>query len=63
MLVLTRKEGEWIQIGDQIVVKITEVQGNRVRIGIEAPPEVAIRRREICFEDPTELKTTESIPS
>lgn len=62
MLVLTRNAGEWIQIGDQIRVQITDIQGNRVRIGISAPTDVAIRREEICFEANCPKKT-ESQPS
>lgn len=46
MLVLTRKSGEQIRIGDSIIVTITRVQGNRVGIGIEAPSQVLIQRSE-----------------
>lgn len=44
MLVLSRKTGEEIQIGDEIIVKITHIQGGRVRIGIEAPKHISITR-------------------
>jgi carbon storage regulator len=47
MLVLSRKPGEQIVIGDKIRVTIVEVRGNRVRIGIEAPDDVAIFRAEL----------------
>lgn len=47
MLVLSRKRNESIHIGEGIVVTVTEVRGNRVRVGISAPPEVSIRRGEI----------------
>ncbi|WP_286177354.1 carbon storage regulator [Stieleria mannarensis] len=47
MLVLSRKENEWIQIGDEIVLTITAIKGNRVSVGIEAPDDVAIRRGEL----------------
>jgi carbon storage regulator len=47
MLVLSRKEGERIVIGGNIVVTIVASRGERVRIGIEAPPEVPIHRQEI----------------
>ena len=50
MLVLSRKEGEKIQIGDDIVLTITKMKGNRVSIGIEAPGDVTIRRNEIAFD-------------
>jgi carbon storage regulator len=47
MLVLTRKAGERIVIDDSIVVEVLEVQGNRVRIGIQAPQGVTILREEL----------------
>lgn len=47
MLVLSRKSGQSIQIGDNITIRITRVGGNQVRLGIEAPMEVAIRRGEL----------------
>ena len=47
MLILTRKLGESINIGDQIKVTIYEINNNHVRIGIEAPKETKIYREEI----------------
>ena len=47
MLVLSRKLNESVRIGDGITVKVTKIVGNRVRLGIEAPPEVKILRHEI----------------
>lgn len=47
MLVLTRKPRQQIMIGDHIVVNVVEVQGDNVRIAIEAPREVKIYRGEI----------------
>lgn len=47
MLVLSRKEGQRLVIGDRVVVKVLEVTGGRVRLGIEAPREVSIRRGEL----------------
>ncbi|MCB1153161.1 MAG: carbon storage regulator CsrA [Deltaproteobacteria bacterium] len=47
MLVLTRKSGESITIGDDIRIFIQEVRGNQVKIGIQAPPNVAVHREEI----------------
>lgn len=47
MLVLSRKVGERIQIGDDIVVTITAIKGNRVQLGIDASQEVSIRRGEL----------------
>lgn len=47
MLVLSRKEGEQLLIGDNIVLTVNRVSGNRVAIGIEAPREVPIVRGEL----------------
>ncbi len=47
MLVLTRKIGERVVIGGQIMIEVLEVNGTRIRLGIEAPPQVAIRREEL----------------
>ena len=47
MLVLTRKTGEGIIIGDDIIIKIIEMKGGGVRIGIEAPKDKKIYRQEV----------------
>jgi carbon storage regulator len=47
MLVLSRKKNERIVIGDNIVITVVEVRGDRVRLGIEAPQEVSIHRSEV----------------
>lgn len=47
MLVLTRKAGEAIQIGDSVNLTILEIRGNQVRIGITAPDDVTVYREEI----------------
>lgn len=47
MLVLTRKVGERLRIGEDIVVEILRMKGNQVRIGIDAPREVPIVRDEL----------------
>lgn len=47
MLILTRKPGEQIYIGDYIVVTVVEIKGNQIRLGIDAPPEFRIFRKEI----------------
>ena len=47
MLVLTRKKGQSLVIGDQIHVTVLEVSGDSVRLGIEAPAAVAVYRSEI----------------
>ncbi|KUG02329.1 carbon storage regulator [hydrocarbon metagenome] len=50
MLVLNRKKGEAIIIGNDIQIYIVEVQGDNIKIGIEAPREVSIYRKEIYEE-------------
>jgi len=47
MLVLTRKPGERLMIGDNIVLTVVEVKGDNIRIGIDAPREVKVYRGEI----------------
>lgn len=47
MLVLSRKSNESIRIGDEITIKVISVRGGRVRIGIDAPEDVIIRRSEL----------------
>ena len=47
MLVLSRKETERIRLGDSIVVTVVRVAGDKVRLGIEAPPDVLVLRDEL----------------
>ena len=47
MLVLTRKLGETIVIGEDIVIKVVDIHGKQIRLGIEAPKEISIFRGEI----------------
>lgn len=47
MLVLSRKETERIRLGESIVVTVIRVSGDKVRLGIEAPPEVLVLREEL----------------
>jgi carbon storage regulator len=51
MLVLSRKIGESIVIGDSIVVTVTRVAGNRLTLGIDAPGDVRILRSELVAEE------------
>lgn len=50
MLVLSRKTGEGIKINQDVVIDILSIEGDRVRIGIEAPREVRIFRKELLDE-------------
>jgi len=47
MLILTRKLGEAITIGDQVQIKVLSIKGGQVRLGIEAPESVRINREEV----------------
>ena len=47
MLILTRRVGETLMVGDEVTVSVLGVKGNQVRIGINAPKEVNVHREEI----------------
>jgi carbon storage regulator len=47
MLILTRRVGETVMIGDHVTVAIIGVKGNQIRIGVNAPKDVAVHREEI----------------
>ena len=47
MLILTRRVGETVMVGDEVTVTVLGVKGNQVRVGINAPKSVAVHREEI----------------
>ena len=47
MLILTRRVGETLMIGDNVTVTVLGVKGNQVRVGVNAPKEVSVHREEI----------------
>lgn len=60
MLVLSRKTNERIVIRDNIVVTVVGIRGDKVRLGIEAPKEIAVHRREVYDKIKSGEKTTEA---
>lgn len=61
MLILTRRVGETLMIGDDISVTVLGVKGNQVRIGINAPKDVGVHREEIYRRIRQELAGSDSV--
>lgn len=51
MLILTRRVGESLMIGDDVTITVLAVKGNQIRIGVNAPRDVAVHRQEIVERD------------
>ena len=49
MLILTRRVGESLMIGDNVTITVLGVKGNQVRVGVDAPKDVAVHREEILI--------------
>ena len=58
MLILTRRVGETIVIGDDVIITVLGIKGNQVRIGINAPKDVSVHREEIYQRIQQEKNTT-----
>ncbi|MFS0644674.1 carbon storage regulator CsrA [Siminovitchia sp. 179-K 8D1 HS] len=62
MLILTRKKGETIQIGPDIEITVTAIQGDQIKLGITAPKHVEIHRKEVWLDIQTEnTKASEGV--
>ena len=57
MLVLSRKPGESVTIGDEVRITVLSISGKQVRIGIEAPSDIAVHREEIYNKIASEQST------
>jgi len=60
MLILTRRAGETVQIGDDVAVTVVAIKGHQVRIGVKAPRSVTVDREEIFGRKRTELASRPS---
>ena len=63
MLILTRRVGETLVIGDDVVVTVLAVKGNQVRLGIKAPRSVSVHREEIFERIKREQEETPPVPA
>ncbi len=62
MLILTRRVGETIVIGDDVIITVLGIKGNQVRIGINAPKDVSVHREEIYQRIQQEKNTAPAAP-
>ena len=62
MLIITRRAGEKVMVGDDVVVHVMEIVGNTVRVGIEAPRSVPVYREEIWYAVREENRAAAAAP-
>lgn len=61
MIILSRRVGEKLTIGENVMITVLGVEGNLKRIGIDAPPEVKVNREEMCQRILKERETLEHV--
>jgi carbon storage regulator len=61
MLVLSRKESEELVISDRIRIRVLRISGGTIRLGIEAPKDVSVRRAELAARETSESTTVEEV--